>query len=190
MYFLVQKYYITSALFYGLSVHFKIYPIIYALPLYFYIDCDKQAIKKNKPFFGTMFKNFFTYNRLVFTFVSAGTFLGLTYFFYDLYGYEFLYEGYLYHLVRKDNRHNVSVYWYMIYQLYDDTTSTLFGLVTFIPQWSVIIFAGMAFYHDLFFAFILQTWAFVTFNKVLTAQYFLWYLSLAPLVAINNGLIQ
>ena len=190
MYFLVNKCYVTSAFFYGLSVHFKIYPIIYALPLYLYIDCDKRAIRSNEPLIQTIFKNFFTKNRLVFTFVSAGTFIGLTYFFYLLYGYEFLYEGYLYHLVRKDNRHNVSVYWYMIYQLYDESTSTLLGLATFIPQWSVIIFAGLAFYHDLFFAMILQTWAFVAFNKVLTAQYFLWYLSLLPLVAINNGLVH
>jgi len=47
MYFLVNKHYVTSALFYGLSVHFKIYPIIYALPLYLYIDCDKRAIRAN-----------------------------------------------------------------------------------------------------------------------------------------------
>jgi phosphatidylinositol glycan class M len=66
------------------------------------------------------FKRLFTKNRLVFTFVSASTFIGLTYYFYTVYGYEFLYEGYLYHLVRKDNRHNYSVYWYLIYHLYDE----------------------------------------------------------------------
>ena len=126
----------------------------------------------------------------MFTFVSAGTFLALTYFFYVLYGYEFLWEAYLYHLVRKDNRHNVSVYWYMIYQLYDESASTLLGVATFIPQWSIIVLAGLAFYYDLFFALMLQTWAFVAFNKVLTAQYFLWYLSLAPLIAVNSGLVH
>ena len=57
----------------------------------------------------------FTRNRIVFTLVSASTFLFLTGLFYIIYGYEFLYEGYLYHLVRKDNRHNFSVYFYMIY---------------------------------------------------------------------------
>jgi hypothetical protein len=39
----------------------------------------------------------------------------------------------------------------------------------FIPQWSVIICAGFAFHYDLFFAMVIQTWAFVAFNKVMTA---------------------
>jgi phosphatidylinositol glycan class M len=39
-YFLLKKQYVLSGFFYGLSVHFKIYPIIYSIVLYFYIDCD------------------------------------------------------------------------------------------------------------------------------------------------------
>ena len=62
---------------------------------------------------------FFTPNRLKFTLISASTFLFFTILFYVIYGWEFLYEGYLYHLVRKDNRHNYSVYFYLIYQTYD-----------------------------------------------------------------------
>ena len=115
-----------------------------------------------------MFKNFFSRNRLVFTGVSAGTFIALTACFYFIYGYEFLYEAYLYHLIRKDNRHNYSVYWYSIYQMYDLESSKLLAVLTFVPQWSVVIAAGLAFHYDLFFAMLLQTWAFVAFNKVLT----------------------
>jgi len=120
--------------------------------------------------------------------VSAGTFLGLTYYFYTVYGYEFLYETYLYHFVRKDNRHNYSVYWYLIYHLYDEQTSNLIAILLFIPQWLLIIMAGFLFYYDIFFATFIQTMVFVTFNKVVTGQYYLWYVTLSPLVYVNNDL--
>ena len=100
-----------------------------------------------------MFKrSLFTKNRLIFTLVSASTFLGLTYYFYLVYGYEFLYEAYLYHLVRKDNRHNYSVYWYLIYHIYEAQTSQLLSVLLFIPQWGLIILTGILFYYDIFFA--------------------------------------
>lgn len=63
--------------------------------------------------------NFFTKNRLVFTFVSASTFLGLTLYFYWVYGDEYLENALFYHLIRKDHRHNFSVYWSLMYYTYD-----------------------------------------------------------------------
>ena len=74
--------------------------------------------------------------------------------------------------------------------MYDLQSSTLMAILTFVPQWSVIIAAGFAFHYDVFFAIVIQTWAFVAFNKVMTAQYFLWYMSLMPFIAINNGIIH
>ena len=99
-------------------------------------------------------------------------------------------EAWLYHLVRKDNRHNYSVYHYLIYQIYDQASSASLALAMFIPQWTVVLSAGLLLHHDLFLALPVQTWAFVTFNKVMTAQYQLWYMSLLPFLAINNGIVH
>ena len=56
----------------------------------------------------------------------------------------------------------------------------------FIPQAAVVLLSGFLFYYDLFFAMLLQTWSFVIFCKVMTAQYYLWYLAIMPLAAVNN----
>lgn len=100
-----------GAFFYGLSVHFKIYPIIYSIALYFFIDHIRPTPRNNQPRIGKLF----TRNRLVFFFVSASTFLILTSWMYYLYGYKFLFETYLYHVSRTDPRHNFSVYFYQLY---------------------------------------------------------------------------
>jgi len=38
LYFLLTKRFVLGGVFYGLGVHFKIYPIIFALPLWLFID--------------------------------------------------------------------------------------------------------------------------------------------------------
>jgi phosphatidylinositol glycan class M len=129
---------------------------------------------------------FFTKKRLIFTAATVITFVGLTAGFYPFYGWEYLYESYLYHFIRKDHRHNNSVYWYLIYQLFDEPSSTLIGILTFVPQWSLIIVSGFALYYDLFTACFIQTWFFVIFNKVMTAQYYMWYTAFWPIILINN----
>ena len=134
LYFLLKRQYVSAGLVYGLSVHFKIYPIIYSIPFYLFIDCDRKAILSNKKSTcSIIFTNFFTKNRLIFGIVSALTFFSLTGLFYYVYGYEFIYEAYLYHFIRKDNRHNYSVYFYSIYQMYDLEASKLMAILTFIP---------------------------------------------------------
>lgn len=42
---LVQDRIITSAVYYALAVHFKIYPIIYALPVYLYLRGNKRNLQ-------------------------------------------------------------------------------------------------------------------------------------------------
>lgn len=153
---------------FGLAVHFRIYPIIYALSFYLYIDRFRNS--------------FFTWNRVIFTLISGGVFLMLIGIFYAIYGYEFLYETYLYHFLRKDNRHNFSMYFYLLYLTYDMNAS-LYGLIAFIPQWSLIILSAVYLAKEkLPLTLLVQTMIFVIFNKVCTAQYFIWYVGLLPLV--------
>ena len=40
LYLLLSRRFILAGFFYGLSVHFKIYPIIYSFVLFFWIDMD------------------------------------------------------------------------------------------------------------------------------------------------------
>lgn len=48
-------------------------------------------------------------------------FVGLGLIFYYMYGFEFLENTFLYHLSRKDPRHNFSSFFYPIYLSFSDT---------------------------------------------------------------------
>lgn len=51
------------------------------------------------------------------------------------YGYEFLYETYLHHIVRADTRHNFSVYFYNLYLVFDSPDMrTTMSRAAFLPQ--------------------------------------------------------
>ena len=46
IYFILRRRMVLAGFFYGLSVHFKIYPIIYSFVFYFFIDMDRALIAK------------------------------------------------------------------------------------------------------------------------------------------------
>ncbi|KAH6574135.1 hypothetical protein BASA50_010051 [Batrachochytrium salamandrivorans] len=184
-----------GAVLFGTAVHFKIYPIIYAIPFWFGIDWALASLSdmpKNRPAFKLCF---WSWRRVEFAIISGGTFLALTYAMYILHGEEFINEAYLYHVTRKDHRHNFSLYFYEMYLKHERTvlpSETLFGTQTvasvfgavesFVPQFGLVGLLGVMFAHDLPTACFLQTFAFVMLNKVCTSQYFLWYICLLPLV--------
>lgn len=93
--------------------------------MYLYID-------HNKPGSMSTVKGFFSKNRLLFTIISASVFVASVAFFYVKYGWVFLYETYLYHSIRKDNRHNFSVYFYYIYLNFEGVTMVRAALA-FLP---------------------------------------------------------
>lgn len=134
----------------------------------------------------------FTWSSVLFLFFSMSTFGIMTYLAIRIYGSKSLEEGLLYHFSRVDHRHNYSMFWYWIYlargriaQMGGDlskSTLSIMGKGLLVPQILLLLYASLGIApYDLTFALFLQTFSFVTQNKVMTAQYFTWYLVLLPL---------
>ncbi|XP_076321174.1 phosphatidylinositol glycan anchor biosynthesis class M [Tachypleus tridentatus] len=167
---------------YGLSVHLKPYPIIFAPVLYF--SLSNRIVSLNQGIVHYIHKLIVpNREKLIFLLATAIGFVLPTCICYKLYGMNYIQESFLYHITRKDTRHNFSPFFYLLY-LYEGNDHYLLSFVTFIPQ--VILLLTLAFtFHspkDLPFCLFAQTLVFVSFNKVCTSQYFLWYLTFIPLV--------
>jgi len=136
---------------------------------------------------------FFTLSSVLFLVTSIGTVGILTYLAVHFHGQVALEEGLLYHFQRVDHRHNYSMYWYWIYLARGraevesltatiSQSSSIWGSIPLLPQVLLLGFSSLGIApYDLSFALFCQTFAFVAFNKVITAQYFTWYLCLLPL---------
>jgi phosphatidylinositol glycan class M len=150
-----------------------------------FIDRTKGEIKRAAVLYNPL--NWFTFKKLKFFGTSAVVFFSLFILFYDLYGFQFAYESYIYHSERVDHRHNFSFNYYFEYFNYDILPETKYFVrkLGFVAQWGLVSFVGMRYYYDVISAVAIQTYIFVMFNRVITAQYFLWYMTLMPLVAIK-----
>lgn len=181
---------LQAAFWYGLVVHLRIYPIIYALPIILVLDplhfesgrkpsltaWNSREIKSGNISSNIQFtdkntillklRNIFTWRRITFGLISAAVFFICTGFSFYLYGWDFLNEALLYHLTRTDPRHNFSIYFYHLYLHYEHEFTVMEKLISFLPQIVVQLVLVFHFSQDLPFCFFVQTLAFVAFNKV------------------------
>ncbi|KAI8372826.1 PIG-M-domain-containing protein [Radiomyces spectabilis] len=243
LYLVMLRRFYPACFLFGLAVHFKIYPVIYAIPILFLMDehygdpvewpqmvwtyqqarlrCLQFYLQDHDQSDGCRIREpadqtdanrtnalsqntsciaktkrvinrcvlFLSPTRIMFGLVSAAAFFGITWFMYQMYGDEFLEHTYLYHITRKDHRHNFSVWFYQMYLAFDASImGKMMGLMAFLPQLLLVAIVGIAFAKDIFFACFIQTFIFVTFNKVCTSQYFMWYLCLFPLILPSTAL--
>lgn len=235
LHLLLRRQFVFAAAVYGLCVHFRVYPIVYAPSLFLYAGddfspCHQTSIpsqttkRSNEAGLGirtvSVLRRSFTWltagQRIPFSMISAAVVIFLGWVFFRLYGYEFLHETYFYHLSRQDARHNFSAYFYSLYLgqallsppcladtsgapalscthlssssslvaevLHVFMAATGSSFFTFGIQFVFIAVFSAFFYRDLPGCWFLVTLAFVTFNKVCTAQYFVWWIGLLPLV--------
>lgn len=203
VYYYFRQRLLLSAMWLGLSIHLKIYPIIY-VPAFLY-----SLAAKGHPFVHLKFvpiANWITKANLSYLLVTLISLGAANVVMYQYYGYEFLEHSYLYHLTRLDHRHNFSVYNIMLYytsakpHLLSGISSTVDGVLellasrieklAFWPQLivSAVILPLALAQENLITCLFVQTFAFVTFNKVVTSQYFIWFLIFLPYYFATSSL--
>ncbi|KAK3690142.1 PIG-M-domain-containing protein [Podospora appendiculata] len=200
----------------GFGVHFKIYPFIYAPAIVWWMDRERMAAGSKAPTKAASKQtsnvtwinrivSFITPARIQLAVISLLTFLLLNAAMFILHGTPFLTHTYLHHVTRIDHRHNFSPYntqLYLTSSLSSSSSSSSSSphpsktlqieSLAFLPQLllsTVLIPLALA-KKSLPSAMLAQTFAFVTFNKVCTSQYFLWYMVLLPLYLPGSSFLR
>ncbi|KAJ5580311.1 uncharacterized protein N7459_006296 [Penicillium hispanicum] len=177
----------------GLSVHFKIYPFIYGVSILWWWDAERDgAAPTPKSDLVSRVLSFITPSRVKLTLSALVTFVALNLVMYVQYGMPFLHHTFFHHLTRIDHRHNFSPYSTLLYLAAAGGAEGHFEALAFLPQLvlAVVALPLVLAKKDLATAMLAQTFAFVTFNKVCTSQYFLWYLILLPFYLPSSSLIR
>nr|Q9P6R5.2 RecName: Full=GPI mannosyltransferase 1; AltName: Full=GPI mannosyltransferase I; Short=GPI-MT-I; AltName: Full=Glycosylphosphatidylinositol-anchor biosynthesis protein 14 [Schizosaccharomyces pombe 972h-] len=185
LYLIEKKSVWLASLILGFSVHFKIYPFMYGIAFLVYFSKPKKGST-----FMEKFLSLLSINQLKIVVGSLFMFTICNLLMYYLYGSPFLEHTYLYHFGRTDHRHNFSLHHLNLYyeSSFGAKASSLFA---FLPQLSLCMLIPLVFgKKNLPGTLFAQTFAFVTFNKVCTSQYFMWYLVFLPLVLPNSKLLS
>ncbi|RZC40764.1 GPI mannosyltransferase 1 [Asbolus verrucosus] len=225
-----KKWCFIAGLIHGISIHFRLYPIIYSLTFYMYLSKhsfysteDRRKARLNsgggtkeitappeirvvprktekktifrKKYLLYLVPNFSQIRLVQGCILSLFSLVGV---FYMMYGHEFVHETYLYHFTRRDSRHNFSLYFYLQYlTAWIKNVGIWQKVLVILPQIVLLVVFSFRYGLNRFslnFSVLTQTIVMVTYNTVLTSQYFVWIMAVLPLclwqikISANNGL--
>ncbi|CZT44649.1 probable GPI mannosyltransferase 1 [Rhynchosporium secalis] len=196
---ITQKKIFLAGILLGFGVHFKIYPFIYAPSIVWWMDDEHIGSSHPSKKTGkdtdliSLARRFCNGPRITLTITSLITFTSLNILMYSFYGWPFLQHTYFHHVTRIDHRHNFSPYNTLLYLSSSTPGTSSFRLesLAFAPQLflSAVAIPLLLAKKDLPSSMLAQTFAFVTFNKVCTSQYFLWYMVFLPFYLPNSSLL-
>ena len=180
---LCRRQMIAAGLLHGAAVHLKLYPVVHIVPAALFALHGPRRLQPQEAAAGPQWAAALQYTAATVVGAAVPTLLCT-----HLYGWEFLRHTYLYHFTRVDFRHNFAPWFLPTYLSLSPAgttvaagtgaaavaASTLRWLAT-LPQLAATFGVGVAFYRDPPFCVFLQTLVFVAFNRVSTAQYFVWY---------------
>lgn len=175
--------YVWSGILLGISIHLRLYPLAFSYPMY--LSLGKYKITRRTRLAEGFLSLLPNIKQILLSMSCILTLIFLTYSMYGIYGYEFLFETYIYHLFRKDTRHNFSVLFYYSYLNMDNLAFDLVKLIAHICEFTLLFALSLTFGREtqtLPFAIFSQAVVLVAFNSVMTSQYFIWFMSLLPLV--------
>lgn len=191
--------YLCAGVLHGFAVHVRLYPIVFSLSYYMFAGRssssnsssggDSEPGAKRTGILSNLLR-LPTSQQCGLVIGTVGTLITLTVLFYALYGYEFIHETYLYHVIRKDTRHNFSLFFYQQYLQADwPYVPVVQSLLRIGPVLLIVLLISASHWSVhrklLPFAVFLHTFAVVTFNTVLTTQYFVWFMAIAPVCLAN-----
>lgn len=175
--------YAFSGILLGISIHLRLYPLAFSFPMYLSLGkFERGRVTFKEVLYYIILPN---KKQLLLALSCVTTLVLLTYYMYYLYGYEFLFETYLYHLFRKDTKHNFSVLFYYSYLTLDQLSFDWLKAISQFLEFIILFVLSLTFGCDpktLPFGLFCQTVVLVSYNSVMTSQYFVWFLSLLPIV--------
>ncbi|CAJ0581827.1 unnamed protein product, partial [Mesorhabditis spiculigera] len=177
----------------ALASHRKLYPVIYLDSVLMLIISEGEDVREmwtNCSVFGFV-RRFLNLRAVGYALTAIGSFALIVFGLYQIYGQEFLEEWLLYHIGRRDIKHNFSPWFYLLYVAQQSPVSVYIGYLPFFIQIASIFHAAETLYFDLPMCWFMSTMLFVAVNKVSTSQYFIGYLVFLPFVAsrVDTSLI-
>jgi phosphatidylinositol glycan class M len=164
--------FVGSAVCLGVAAHIRLFPVLNGLPIALFL------LRKGHGITGV----------LSYGVVAVGALMGTSFLAYSLYGMEYVNHAVLYHATRSDHRHSLSLAFPSLYLLPSVASYLIVPqlICSLTPTLYLFYFSskkGAA--ATLASTLVLQSGLMVACSRVLTVQYFAWWIPLVGLMPLN-----